>query len=76
MYMLIIVEIIELFLFAQKHCSETLYKEEENRYIYTPNGCSECLFYVELSRILNFQTLLLLESTSSFTQSRKIVIDL
>ena len=77
MYMLIIVEIIDIFfLFAEKHCRETLYKEEDTKGIYTLDGCSESLFYVQLSHILNFQTLLLLDSTSSVTWSRKNVIDL
>ena len=67
MYMLIFVEIADIFLFTEKNCGETLCKEEDTRGIYTPDGCSECLLYVQLSRILNFQTLLLLDSTSSVT---------
>ena len=62
------------FLFTEKHCIETLCKEEDTRGIYTPNGSSECLFYVQLSRILNFQTLLLLYSTSSVTWSTNTFI--
>ena len=73
MYMLIIVEIIDIVFFIRR---EALYKEEDTRGIYTPDGCSECLFYVRLSRILNFQTLLLQDSTSLVTWSRNIVIDL
>ena len=57
-------------------CKETLYKEEDTRGTYTPDGCSKSLFYVQLSHILIFQTLLLLDSTSSITWSRNIVIDL
>ena len=68
MYMLIIVEIIDIvFLFAEKHCRETLCKEEDTTGIDTPHGCNECLFYVQLSHILNFQISLLLDSTSSVT---------
>ena len=68
MYMLIILEIIDIFfLFIEKHCRETLCKEEDTIGIYTLDGCSECFLYVQLSRILNFQTLLLLDSTSSVT---------
>ena len=77
MYMLIILEIIDIFfLFTEKHCRETLSKEEDARGTYTPDGCSESLFYLQLSHILNFQTLLLLDSTSSVTLSRIIAIDL
>ena len=68
MYMLIIVEIIDIvFLFAEKHYRETLCKKEDTKGIYTSDGCSECLFYVQLSGILNFQNLLLLDCTSSLT---------
>ena len=85
MYMLIILEIVDIFfLFVDKHCRETLCKEEDTRGTYTHDnrgtctldGCSESLFYLKLSHILNFQTLLLLDSTSSVTSSRNIVIDL
>ena len=73
MYMLIILEIIDIFfLFVEKHWRKTFCKEDDTRgtYIldtrgtYTPNGCSESLFYLQLSHILNFQTLLLLDNTS------------
>ena len=76
MYMLIILEIIDIFfLFAEKHCKETLYKEEDTKGTYTlntrgtyaPDRCSESLFYLQLSHILNFQTLLLMDSASSVT---------
>ena len=77
LYMLIILEIIHIFfLFTEKHCRETLSKEEDTRGTYTPDGCSNSLFYVQLSHILNFQTLLLLDSTSSVTWSKNIFIDL
>ena len=65
MYMLIILEIIEIFfLFIEKHCREALCKEEDTRGTYTlntkgtytPDGCSESLFYLQLSHILNFQS--------------------
>ena len=76
MYMLIIVEIIDIvFLFAEKHYRETLCKEEDTKGTYTldtrgnhtPDGCSEALFYLKLSHIINFQTFLLLDSSSSVT---------
>ena len=77
MYMLINLEIIDIFfLFIEKHCRETLCKEEDTKGTYTPDECSESLFYAQLSYILNFQTLLLLGSTSSVTRLRNIVIDL
>ena len=80
MYMLIILEIIDIFFIRR----ESLFKEEDTRGTYTldtrgtyiPNGCNESLFYLQLSHILNFQNLLLLDSTSSVTWSRNIVIDL
>ena len=68
MYMLIILEIIDIFfLLTEKHGREACYKLEDNRgtytldttSTYTPEGCSESLFYLQLSHILNFQTLLL-----------------
>ena len=76
MYMLIILEIIDIvFLFAEKHGRETLCKVEDSRGTYTleikgtytPDRCSESLFYLQLSHILNFQTLLVLDSTSLVT---------
>ena len=75
---------IYFFLFAEKHCREILCNEEDTkgtytldtRGTYTPDGCSESLFYLQLIHILNFQTLLLMDSTSSVTWSRNIVIDL
>ena len=76
MYMLIILEIIDIFfLFAEKHGNEARCKVEYSRGTYTldttgtytPDGCSESLFYLQLSHILNFQTLLLLDSTSLVT---------
>ena len=76
MYMLIILEIIDIFfLSAKKHCREALCKEEDTRGTYTldirgtytPDGYSESLFYLQLSHILNFQTLLLMDNTSSVT---------
>ena len=77
MYMLIILEIIDIFfLFIQKHCRETLWKEEDTGGTYTLDGCSKSFLYVQLIHILNFQTLLLLKSTSLVTWSRNIVIDL
>ena len=85
MYMLIILEIIDIFfLFTEKHGREACCKVEDNRGtytlntmgVYTPDGCSESLFYLQLSHILNFQTLLLMDRTSSITWSRNIVINL
>ena len=68
MYMLIILEIIDIiFLFAEKHGREALCKVEDSRGTYTPDECSESLFYLQLSHILNFQTLLLMDSTSLVT---------
>ena len=76
MYMLIILEIIDKKkLFAEKHGNEAHCKVEYSRGTYTlntigtytPDGCSESLFYLQLSLILNFQTLLLMDSTSSVT---------
>ena len=77
MYMLIIVDIIDMFfLFTENHCRETLWKEEETKGIYTPDGCSECFFYVQLSCILNFQTLLVLENISLVAWLINIATDL
>ena len=76
MYMLIILDIIDIFfLFTEKHGREALYKVEDSRGTYTldtrgtytPDGCNEPLFYFQFIHILNFQTLLLMDSTSSFT---------
>ena len=85
MYMLIILEIIDIFfLFVEKHGNEAHYKVEYSRGTYTLDttgtytldGCNESLFYLQLSHILNFQTLLLMDSTSSATLLRNIFIDL
>ena len=77
MYMLIIVDVIDIFfLFAEKHCRGTLCKEEDTKGTCTLDQCSDSLFYAQLSHILNFQTLLLMDSTSLVTWSRNIVIDL
>ena len=74
--MLIILEIIDIFFFIRREAlhRDSLQGGGDQRHLYPrnqrhlyPDGCSESLFYLQLSHILNFQTLLLMGNTSSVT---------